>query len=161
MRGTVPVLIGAAGTDKTFAWIARSADGWITTPRDEDVVGRIGAAAGRLGRCRPAGDPRVVALDGRPDAERLATWAEGGVTDVVYGLPDRAADESRPTWTGSSASSTRCSRGRWAARRPGRERAPSCQPAVTVRITASRASITPTMPVTTMACGLRTRVHHE
>ncbi len=93
VRGDVPVLIGAAGTEKTFEWIARTADGWITTPRDEDVVAgvarlhEIWAAAGR------PGTPRVVALDGKPDPERLAEWAEGGVTDVVYGLPDRAEDE--------------------------------------------------------------------
>lgn len=93
VRGGVPVLIGASGTDKTFQWIARSADGWITTPRDEDVVAKVArlsdiwTAAGRTGA------PRVVALDGRPDADRLAQWAGGGVTDVAYGLPDRAEDE--------------------------------------------------------------------
>ena len=92
-RGDVPVLIGAGGTDRTFAWIARSADGWITTPQDEDVLARvqrlqeIWTDAGRVG------SPRVVALAGRPDEGLLAEWAAGGVTDVVYGLPDRAADE--------------------------------------------------------------------
>src|SRR6476646_9026444 len=35
VRGSVPVLTGAGGTDKTFAWIAQQADGWITTPRDD------------------------------------------------------------------------------------------------------------------------------
>jgi alkanesulfonate monooxygenase SsuD/methylene tetrahydromethanopterin reductase-like flavin-dependent oxidoreductase (luciferase family) len=93
VRGDVPVLIGAGGTDKTFGWIARHADGWITTPQDSGIVAAVArlhdawAAAGR------AGTPRVVALDGKPDPERLAEWAAGGVTDVVYGLPDRDADE--------------------------------------------------------------------
>ncbi len=93
IRGSVPVLIGAGGTDRTFEWIARSADGWITTPRDDDIVGRLArlqeiwTAAGR------AGAPRVVALDGKPDADRLAEWSAGGVTDVVYGLPERSDDE--------------------------------------------------------------------
>jgi probable F420-dependent oxidoreductase len=93
VRGDIGVLVGAAGTDKTFEWIARTGNGWITTPREDDVVARIPhlrqawAAAGRTD------EPRIVALDGRPDAERLARWAEGGVTDVVYGLPDRSADE--------------------------------------------------------------------
>jgi probable F420-dependent oxidoreductase len=92
-RGDVPVLIGASATTKTFEWIARTADGWITTPRDEDIVdsvarlAEIWTAAGRVGT------PRVIALDGKPDADRLAAWASGGVTDVVYGIPDRAADE--------------------------------------------------------------------
>lgn len=93
VRGDVPVLVGASGTDKTFEWIARTGDGWITTPRDEDVVTKvtrlqeIWAAAGR------PGTPRVIALDGKPDAARLAQWGAGGVTDVVYGLPDRSVDE--------------------------------------------------------------------
>ena len=93
VRGNVPVLIGASGTDRTFDWIARTGDGWITTPQDDDVIAKVErlqqvwTAAGRDGA------PRVVALDGRPDGARLAQWAAGGVTDVVYGLPDRAADE--------------------------------------------------------------------
>jgi alkanesulfonate monooxygenase SsuD/methylene tetrahydromethanopterin reductase-like flavin-dependent oxidoreductase (luciferase family) len=82
VRGDVPVLVGAAGTDKTFEWIARTGNGWITTPREDDVVERVGrlreiwSAAGR------DGTPRVVALDGRPDAARLADWADGGATAV-------------------------------------------------------------------------------
>jgi probable F420-dependent oxidoreductase len=92
-RRTVPTLVGAGGTRRTFAWIARNADGWITTPRDDDIVAKVAtlfelwSAAGR------EGTPRVVALDARPDPQRLATWRSGGVTDVVYGLPDRDAAE--------------------------------------------------------------------
>lgn len=93
VRRNVPVLIGAASTDKTFEWIARHADGWITTPREDDVI----AGAARLqttwttsGR---AGSPRIVALDLKPDADRLARWSDAGVTDVVYGLPDRSTEE--------------------------------------------------------------------
>jgi probable F420-dependent oxidoreductase len=93
VRGDVPLLIGASGTERTFEWISRTGDGWITTPQDDGIVAKVRrlqevwVAAGRHGT------PRVVALDGRPDAERLAQWAAGGITDVVYGLPDRRADE--------------------------------------------------------------------
>jgi alkanesulfonate monooxygenase SsuD/methylene tetrahydromethanopterin reductase-like flavin-dependent oxidoreductase (luciferase family) len=93
VRRDVPVLVGASGTDKTFEWIARTGDGWITTPRDDDVVVKVArlqeiwAAAGR------SGAPRVIALDGKPEAARLAQWSAGGVTDVVYGLPDRSQEE--------------------------------------------------------------------
>jgi probable F420-dependent oxidoreductase len=92
-RGDVPVLVGAGGTDKTFEWIARTADGWITTPRDEDVVGSIARLHAIWADAGRPGLPRVVALDGKPDGERLAQWADGGVTDVVYGLPQRSDDE--------------------------------------------------------------------
>jgi len=89
----VPVLIGASGTDKTFEWIANNADGWITTPRDDGIVAsveRLHSAWSTAGR---SGTPRVVALDVRPDPERLEQWRAGGVTDVLYGLPDRDEDE--------------------------------------------------------------------
>jgi probable F420-dependent oxidoreductase len=91
----IPTLIGAGGTDKTFEWIARSADGWVTTPQDSGIVDRVTrlrevwTAGGR------EGEPRVVALDGKPDPHRLDEWRGGGVTDVVYGLPERSLDEIR------------------------------------------------------------------
>jgi len=34
-----------------------------------------------------------VALDFKPVPEKLAHWAELGVTEVLFGLPDRSADE--------------------------------------------------------------------
>jgi probable F420-dependent oxidoreductase len=89
----IPVLVGAAGTEKNFRWIARSADGWITTPRDVDIdapvrlLQDIWAGAGR------AGEPRIVALDFKPVPEKLEHWSQLGVTEVLFGLPDRSADE--------------------------------------------------------------------
>lgn len=89
----IPVLVGAAGTEKTFNWIARSADGWITTPRDTDLdqpvrlLRDIWAAAGR------SGAPQVVALEAKPVPEKLLRWAELGVTEVLFGLPDRSEAE--------------------------------------------------------------------
>jgi probable F420-dependent oxidoreductase len=95
VQSHVPALIGAGGTDKTFEWIAGSADGWITTPQDAGIVESVArlheiwTGAGRAGR------PRVVALDGKPDPARLDRWRAGGVTDAVYGLPERSLDEIR------------------------------------------------------------------
>lgn len=89
----IPVLVGAAGTEKNFSWIARSADGWITTPRDVEIdepvklLREIWSAAGR------AGTPQIVALDFKPIPEKLRHWAELGVTEVLFGLPDRTEDE--------------------------------------------------------------------
>ena len=84
---------GAAGNEKNFKWIARSADGWITTPRDFDIDEPVKllqdtwAAAGRDGA------PQIVALDFKPVPEKLAHWAELGVTEVLFGLPDKSEDE--------------------------------------------------------------------
>ncbi|MCB1266078.1 MAG: LLM class F420-dependent oxidoreductase [Mycobacterium sp.] len=93
LQPRIPVLVGAAGTEKNFKWIARSADGWITTPRDVDIDAPVRllqdtwAAAGRTGA------PRIVALDFKPVAEKLAHWRGIGVTEVLFGLPDRPADD--------------------------------------------------------------------
>jgi alkanesulfonate monooxygenase SsuD/methylene tetrahydromethanopterin reductase-like flavin-dependent oxidoreductase (luciferase family) len=89
----IPILVGAAGSQKNFTWIARSADGWITTPRDFDIDTPVKllqdtwAAAGRDGA------PQIVALDFKPDPDKLARWADLGVTEVLFGLPDRSADD--------------------------------------------------------------------
>jgi probable F420-dependent oxidoreductase len=93
VRGDVPVLVGAGSTDATFAWIARTGDGWITTPREDAVeanTARLQAAWEAAGR---SGSPRVVALAGKPDADQLARWSAAGVTDALFGLPDRDASE--------------------------------------------------------------------
>lgn len=88
-----PVLVGAGGTERTFRWIARSADGWITTPQATEIeqqvalLHQIWKDAGRDGL------PLVSALAGRPDLEQLARWAEAGVTEALFGLPDRSADD--------------------------------------------------------------------
>lgn len=45
------------------------------------------AAAGRDGA------PQIVALDFKPDPEKLARWAELGVTEVLFGMPDSDEDK--------------------------------------------------------------------
>lgn len=90
----IPTLVGAAGNEKNFRWIARTADGWITTPGEEDIEGsvsllhRIWSDAGR------DGVPQVVVLDFKPVPEKLARWREIGVTTVLYGLPDDSVERA-------------------------------------------------------------------
>jgi probable F420-dependent oxidoreductase len=89
----IPIILGAGGTPKTFAWIARSADGWLTTPGEADLeakVAQLGNAWQEAGR---DGLPQVRVLAGKPDPNLLTHWAGIGVTDVAFGMPDRAADE--------------------------------------------------------------------
>jgi len=89
----IPIIIGAGGTPKTFAWIARSADGWLTTPGEADLDGKIAQFHKAWHEAGRGGLPQVRALAGKPDPNLLAHWAEIGVTDVAFGMPDRAADE--------------------------------------------------------------------
>ena len=89
----VPVIVGAGGTEKSFAWIAAHADGWLTTPFEDEIddkvalLQKVWADAGREGA------PEVVVLAGKPDADQLARWASLGVTEAVFGMPDREPDE--------------------------------------------------------------------
>ncbi len=39
------------------------------------------------------GCTQIVALDFKPVPDKLARWAEIGVTEVLFGLPDRREDE--------------------------------------------------------------------
>jgi probable F420-dependent oxidoreductase len=93
VQSRIPVLAGAGGTEKTFRWIARCADGWLTTPIETDLDGKIPLLHKIWREAGRDGEPRVTALAGKPDPEQLAHWAAIGVTDVAFGLPDRSADE--------------------------------------------------------------------
>lgn len=93
VQAHVPLLLGAAGTEKSFAWLVRVADGWITTPREDDtnasieLLQRMWDEAGREGR------PAIVMLDPKPDEAKVETWAKVGVTEVMFGLPDRSEED--------------------------------------------------------------------
>ncbi len=89
----VPIIVGAAGTEKTFAWIARSADGWLTTPGETELREKVSLLTSAWQQAGRDGLPQVHVLAGKPDPDMLAHWREIGVTDVAFGLPDRAADE--------------------------------------------------------------------
>ncbi|MFI7001009.1 LLM class F420-dependent oxidoreductase [Nocardia sp. NPDC050175] len=91
----IPVHLGAAGTEKSFTWLAKNADGWITTPTEDGVDDKI-ALLHRIWREHGReGTPEVIALAGKPNPAQLAQWAESGVTEVVFGMPDRSTDEVR------------------------------------------------------------------
>ncbi len=88
------VLIGASGTTKNFKWIAKYADGWMSTPKDGDIVELVESLYGEWKAAGRSGNPRIVVLDmHKPDPVRLSRWADLGVSEVVYGLPDRRAEE--------------------------------------------------------------------
>jgi probable F420-dependent oxidoreductase len=89
----VPVVLGAAGTEKNFAWIARSADGWLTTPGEAGLDAKVALLQKTWAQAGRDGQPQVRVLAGKPDPELLAHWAGIGVTDVAFGMPDRSAEE--------------------------------------------------------------------
>ncbi len=90
-----PILVGAGGTEKNFAWIVRSADGWITTPIETDIDGGVEQLRKMWRAADRAGEPQVVVLADDPDRETLEHWGEIGVTEVAYSLPDADTAEVR------------------------------------------------------------------
>jgi probable F420-dependent oxidoreductase len=89
----LPVLLGGAGTEKNFRWLAQSADGWISTPREEDIAASLRLLSDIWADSERDGRPEIVILDARPDEDKLESWEKLGVTEVMFGLPDRAEDE--------------------------------------------------------------------
>jgi alkanesulfonate monooxygenase SsuD/methylene tetrahydromethanopterin reductase-like flavin-dependent oxidoreductase (luciferase family) len=81
------------GGPKTFEWIARHADGWMTTPGEQDISGKAAAlrqawaAAGRPG----APDIRLL-IAAKPSPGDLAAWSAASVTELIWGLPDAPAE---------------------------------------------------------------------
>nr|WP_072686978.1 LLM class F420-dependent oxidoreductase [Rhodococcus marinonascens] len=88
-----PVVVGAAGSDKNFRWIVKSADGWMSTPLEPDIDGRIESLQRMWREAGREGVPRILVLDGKPDVDKLRRWRDLGVTEVVYGLPDRSEED--------------------------------------------------------------------
>jgi probable F420-dependent oxidoreductase len=89
--GDVPVVVGAAGTEKTFGWLIRSAHGWLTTPTENELPAKIALLHRMWQDAGRDGAPQIVVLAGKPEPETLAEYAEIGVTEVLSGLPDRPA----------------------------------------------------------------------
>jgi probable F420-dependent oxidoreductase len=88
-----PVLIGAAGTDRTLGFIARSADGWLTTPGEAGIAAKAAVLRDLWNSAERPGVPAIAALSGRPDPDVLRSWDEAGVTEAIFGMPDRSPAE--------------------------------------------------------------------
>jgi probable F420-dependent oxidoreductase len=90
----VPLIIGAGGGPKTFAWIARTADGWMTTPREGDITDKAAALKKAWAEAGRDGEPDIrVLIAAKPTPEDFATWAEAGASELIWGVPDKAPDE--------------------------------------------------------------------
>jgi probable F420-dependent oxidoreductase len=90
----VPLIIGAGGGPRTFEWIARTADGWMTTPREEGIADKAAALRKAWAEAGRDGEPDIrVLVAAKPTPEDLAAWAEAGASELIWGVPDRSADE--------------------------------------------------------------------
>jgi probable F420-dependent oxidoreductase len=90
----VPLIIGAGGGPKTFAWIARTADGWMTTPREDGIVEKAAALQQAWAEAGRGGRPDIrVLIAAKPTPDDIAAWAEAGVSELIWGVPDTSPDE--------------------------------------------------------------------
>ena len=90
----IPIVIGAGGGPKTFRWIARHADGWMTTPTQQDIAAQIAACREAWAGAGREGAPEIrILIAFKPDPADLAAWAELGATELIWGVPDREPDE--------------------------------------------------------------------
>ena len=90
----IPLVIGAGGGPQTFEWIARTADGWMTTPAEKDISAKAAALREAWTTAGREGTPQLhVLIATRPSPEDLASWAEAGATDLIWGVPDKSTDE--------------------------------------------------------------------
>jgi probable F420-dependent oxidoreductase len=89
----IRVLVGAGGGPQTMKWIARHADGWITTPREVDVAQRAASLRKEWADAGRDGEPEIrILVAKRPTPEDLADWDAVGAAEMMWGVPDAEPD---------------------------------------------------------------------
>ncbi|MEU9016136.1 LLM class F420-dependent oxidoreductase [Actinomadura sp. NPDC048394] len=92
-QGRIPVIIGAGGGPQTMKWIARHADGWMTTPIETGIAEKAALLRKEWADAGRAGEPDVrILVAKKPSPEDLAEWSAAGASELIWGVPD--ADEA-------------------------------------------------------------------
>ncbi|RSN71020.1 MULTISPECIES: LLM class F420-dependent oxidoreductase [Actinomadura] len=92
-QGRIPVVIGAGGGPKTMKWIARNADGWMTTPIESGIAAKAGLLREEWAEAGREGEPDVrILVAKKPSPEDMAEWSAAGASELIWGVPD--ADEA-------------------------------------------------------------------
>ncbi|WP_372735824.1 LLM class F420-dependent oxidoreductase [Nocardioides sp.] len=94
VQAHIPLIIGAGGGPKTFKWISEHADGWMTTPQQTDISEQIENLKSAWAEAGRDGLPDIrILIAFRPDPDDLIRWAEQGVSELIWGVPDKSEDE--------------------------------------------------------------------
>ncbi|GAC1382160.1 MAG: LLM class F420-dependent oxidoreductase [Marmoricola sp.] len=89
----IPVVIGAGGGPQTLRWIAKNADGWMTTPRETDIAARSNTLRELWAEEGREGKPEVRLLVAKkPTPEDLEDWGAAQVDEMIWGVPDAEPD---------------------------------------------------------------------
>lgn len=90
----VPLLIGAGGGPRTFDWIAGTADGWMTTPIETEIGAKADLLRQAWADAGRDGQPEIhVLATSKPSPDLMTEWTGAGVTDAIWGVPDKPTDE--------------------------------------------------------------------
>jgi probable F420-dependent oxidoreductase len=93
VQAHVPLIIGASGGPRTFGWIARHADGWMTTPGEQDIDGKAAALRQAWADGNRPGTPDIrLLVTARPSPGDFAGWEAAGVDELLWGLPDASQE---------------------------------------------------------------------
>jgi len=86
-QGRIPVIVGAGGGPQTLRWIARHADGWMTTPTESSTGAKVKELQRAWDDAGRSGKPDVrVLVARRPTPADLAEWAVAD--ELIWGVPD-------------------------------------------------------------------------
>jgi probable F420-dependent oxidoreductase len=93
VQAHVPLIIGAGGGPQTFGWIARHADGWMTTPGEQDIGGKAAALRQAWADGNRPGTPDIrLLVTARPSPGDFAGWEAAGIAELLWGLPDASQE---------------------------------------------------------------------
>ncbi|WP_300677680.1 LLM class F420-dependent oxidoreductase [Nocardioides sp.] len=94
-QGLIPVIVGAGGGPQTMRWIARHADGWMTTPTESGIGEKVKLLQTEWEAAGREGSPRIrVLVAKRPTDDDLAEWAVA--EELIWGVPDAEPDVVLP-----------------------------------------------------------------
>lgn len=95
IQSHIPLLIGAGLGPRTIRWIVAHADGWITTPLEDDIVGHATQLREAWQEAGRSGEPQIhVLAQQAPEQAAFDTWEAAGVGQVMWGLPALPAEEA-------------------------------------------------------------------
>jgi probable F420-dependent oxidoreductase len=90
-QGHIPVIVGAGGGPQTLRWIARHADGWMTTPTEAGIGEKVKTLQTEWEQAGRAGRPDIrVLVARRPTPQDMAEWVVAD--ELIWGAPDAEPD---------------------------------------------------------------------
>ena len=86
-QGRIPTIVGAGGGPKTLRWIARNAEGWMSTPTEAGIGDKVKTLQDEWESAGREGKPEVrVLVAKRPTPEDLTAWSVAD--ELIWGVPD-------------------------------------------------------------------------